>query len=267
MTVHSTKRKAPTPEEIIAEQKRIANASRQQQGRPAPAKAAPANATPPVNNVPAVAKTSVPATPAVDNRTPEQRYVDEIAPSMIAGQMVKFSKDGTFVISETEEEVSPDTDFIAPCDEALVGWIRFRDDGEPPDRIQGLLYDGFVMPARNTLGDMDTSTWKPGLSGEPEDPWKHQICLVLQEPKTQALFTFVTTSTTGRRAVGNLFRHFDRMARRDPEFVPRRPLEALRLSTQGPARRLGANPELPCCRSRAEEFGGGAGHVAGRRYE
>jgi hypothetical protein len=170
--------------------------------------------------VPAVTKTSVPATPAIDARTPEQRYVDEISPSMIAGQLIKFSKDGTFVVAETEEQVSPDTDFVALCDETLIGWIRFRDDGEPPDRIQGLLYDGFVMPARNTLGDMDETQWKPGLSGTGEDPFKHQICLVLQEPKTQALFTFVTTSVTGRRAVGNLLRHFDRMARRDPDSYP-----------------------------------------------
>ena len=58
---------------------------------------------------------------------------------MIAGQMVKFGKDGTFVVAETEEEISPDTDLVALCDETLIGWIRFRLDGEQPDRVQGLL--------------------------------------------------------------------------------------------------------------------------------
>jgi hypothetical protein len=135
--------------------------------------------------------------------------------------MVKLGKNGTFVITETEEEIGPDTDLVALCDETLVGWIKFSgEDGVPPERIQGLLYDGFVMPPRGTLGDTDASQWKPGLAGAPEDPWKHQICLVLQDPKTQALYTFVTTSTTGRRAVGNLLRHFDRMARRDPDAYP-----------------------------------------------
>ena len=215
MTTSNARRKPPTPEQIIAEQKRVANSTRAKQRY-----ASPPAATPPPANVPAVTKAGVPATPAIDNRTPEQRYVDEIAPSMIAGQMVKFSKDGNFVIAEDEQEISPDTDFVALCDETLVGWIRFHEDGEPPDRIQGLLYDGFVMPPRNTLGDLDESQWKPGLSGQPEDPFKHQICLVLQDPKTQGLYTFVTASTTGRRAVGNLLRHFDRMARRDPDSYP-----------------------------------------------
>ena len=41
---------------------------------------------------------------------------------------------------------SPDTDFIPLCDEILIGWIKFNGKGEQPDRIQGLLYDGFIMP-------------------------------------------------------------------------------------------------------------------------
>jgi hypothetical protein len=217
------KRRPPTPEQIIAEQKRQANASRQQQaGRPsrqANVPPATASAAPPAS-VPAKTAASVPATMAADNRTPEQRYVDDIAPSSIAGQLVKFSKEGKFTITETEEELSPDEDFVALCDETLIGWIRFRDDGEPPDRHQGLLYNGFVMPPRASLGDLDERNWPEGLSGAPADPWQHQICLVLQEPKTQALYTFVTSSQTGRRAVGNLLRHYDRMQRTDKDSYP-----------------------------------------------
>ena len=123
------RRKPPTPEQIIAEQKRRATASkvaaRSHQAPPQAPKAAPANATPPVPNVPAVAKAGMLATTALDTRTAEQRYVDEISPSMIAGQMVKFAKDGTFVIAETEEEISPDIDFIALCDETLIGGSGF----------------------------------------------------------------------------------------------------------------------------------------------
>jgi hypothetical protein len=161
-------------------------------------------------------------TPAVitaDNRTPIEKYVDEIAPSMIAGKLIKFSKEGKFVVTETEEALNPDDDYVAMCDETLIGWIKFNDDA-PPDRHQGLLYDGFVMPARESLGDLDPSGWAEGLSGQPSDPWQHQICLVLQSPKTQELFTFATSSQTGRRAVGNLLRHFDRMRRTDPDSYP-----------------------------------------------
>jgi hypothetical protein len=90
----------------------------------------------------------------------------------------------------------------------------------PPDRVQGLLYDGFVMPPRDALGDLNPSQWAEGLSGQPEDPWRHQVCLVLQRTDTAELFTFVTTSLTGRRAVGNLLRHYDRMQRLNPGELP-----------------------------------------------
>jgi hypothetical protein len=197
-----TKRKPPTPEEIITEQKRIAEAAKPRANAVVPRK--PAN--------------TVPATP--DSRTMEQRYVDSIAPANIVGRMIKFSKDGNFVTSDDDEAVDENVEFIALCDETLIGWIKFNGDDAPPDRVHGLLYDGFMMPARHALGDTDKTRWQPGLGGMPEDPWKHQICLPLQNVETHELFTFVTTSQTGRRAIGNLLRHFDRMQRKDATEVP-----------------------------------------------
>jgi hypothetical protein len=157
-----------------------------------------------------------------DDRTSVQQYVDEIAPSSIAGRLIKFSKNGEFVFADTDEVVSSDADFIALCDETLVGWIRFHreDEGVPPDRVMGVLYDGFVMPPRESLDDLNPADWPIGLSGAPEDPWQHQICLVLQTPGTHELFTFATTSKTGRRAIGNLLRHFDRMRKKDADHYP-----------------------------------------------
>ncbi len=34
-------------------------------------------------------------------------------------------------------------EFVALCGETLVGMVRFNGEGEPPDRVMGLLYDGF----------------------------------------------------------------------------------------------------------------------------
>jgi hypothetical protein len=92
----------------------------------------------------------------------------------------------------------------------------------------GVLYDGFVMPPRESLDDLNPADWPLGLSGGPEDPWQHQICLVLQTPGTHELFTFATTSKTGRRAIGNLLRHYDRMRKRDADHYP-----VVRLKTSG----------------------------------
>jgi hypothetical protein len=157
-----------------------------------------------------------------DTRTEHQKYLDEIAPSTIAGRPIKFDgKSGAFVFEDTDEVIGPDTDFIALCDETLVGWIRFHRDGEtPPDRIQGLLCDGFVMPPDTELPDNDPATWGIGLSGLPESPWQHQMNLVLQTPGTHELATFRTTSKTGRRAVGNLLKHYDRMRKKDDDHYP-----------------------------------------------
>ena len=84
----------------------------------------------------ALAKPTAIAVP--DTRTPVQQYVDEIAPSAIAGRMIRFAKTGEFIIADTEEVISPDTDFIALCDETLIGWIKFhRDEETPPGQFVG----------------------------------------------------------------------------------------------------------------------------------
>jgi hypothetical protein len=194
----AAKRTPPTPEQIIAES---TTAARKAQ-LPAKADTGRAAALP-------------------DTRTGVQKYIDEIAPANIVGRMIKFSKDAKFVTADDGGEIEETAEFIALCDEVLIGWIKFHRDGEtPPDRVQGLLYDGFELPPRETLGDMDATKWPEGLSGKAEDPWKSQACLILQHVATRELFTFVTTSSTGLRSVGNLLRHYDRMRRAGADEVP-----------------------------------------------
>jgi hypothetical protein len=169
--------------------------------------------------VPARAASAAVALP--DNRTSVQKYQDETAPVNIVGRIIKFGKNGTFVTADDDAPVEETAELVALCPEVLVGWIRFHPDEDvPPDRIQGLLYDGFVMPPRAMLGDEDQSEWPQGLDEKPEDPWKHQNCLPLQRVGTAEMFTFVTTSVTGRRAVINLLRHYDRMQRLNPGELP-----------------------------------------------
>jgi hypothetical protein len=209
----TTPRHVPTPQQVREQQ--TADAER----RTAAKKAALAQTAAKVAGT-QITTTPGPSVPAVDDgRTPVQHYIDAIAPSSIAGRLIKFSKAGAFVIAEAEEEINLDEDFVAMCDETLVGWIKFNDEA-PPDRHMGILYDGFIMPHRETLGDLDPAEWPLGLSGAPVDPWQHQIMLVLMKPGTHELFTFATTSTTGRRAIGSLLRHYDRLRRSDPGLYP-----------------------------------------------
>lgn len=168
----------------------------------------------------------VPATPiptatavASYNGDYRSRYLDEVAPSGIAGRLVKF-KDGEYLTSDDDKPLPPDDEYILLADDTLVGWIKFNGTGEAPDKVMGLLFDGWEMPPRESLGDTDQSKWELGLDGTPADPWQHHQYLVLQQTDTQELFTFVTSSRTGRRAVGNLLRHFDRMRRHHPDELP-----------------------------------------------
>ena len=124
--------------------------------------------------------------PPPDTLTEIQKYVDEIAPSGITGRLIKFGKAGAFVTADDGEPVPESADFLALCAEVLIGWIRFYRDGEtPPDRVCGLLYGGFILPIRSTLGDNDETQWEPGLSGQAEDPWKHQIFCRCKTPRQE----------------------------------------------------------------------------------
>lgn len=155
-----------------------------------------------------------------DARTDVQKYLDEIAPASIVGRMIKFNKDGEFATTDDDSVIGGNVDFTALVDQTLIGWIKFNGEGAPPDRHMGLLYEGFVMPARDSLGDLDQAKWEIGLDGKPQDPWSHQVYLVLQRGDSDELFTFVTSSITGRRAVGTLLRHYDRMQRTHSDQYP-----------------------------------------------
>jgi hypothetical protein len=196
----------PTPAQVQAEQDRLLNFDKSRQQVEAKATAL------------AVVETKLPAVP--DNRSAHDTYLDGIAPASIVGRMVKFTKDGKFSCTDDESEISEETDFIALVDQTLIGWIKFNGQGEAPSREMGLLYDGYVMPARETLGDNDQAHWEVGLNGPPADPWQHQIYLVLQAIESGEMFTFVTSSITGRRAVGTLLRHYDRMVKTHPHTYP-----------------------------------------------
>lgn len=204
-----TKRTPPTPEMIKAEQRRQAE-------RETTVREAKLPAT--VTNIPAE-KPAGTAVAAPDVRTAIQKWQDDNAPATAVGRLIKFSK-GTYTTRDDEEPIGDDIDFIAPVDQMMVGLQRFHDDGSPPDQVMGLPYDGFVTPPRESLGDADESEWEIGLDGLPADPWQPTAWVVLQRVDTGEMFTFTTSSNTGRRAVGNLTKHYDRMQRTHPDMYP-----------------------------------------------
>jgi hypothetical protein len=208
-----------TVEQTLAQQQADADRDREQKQKSQP--------TPPVTAAkPAPQSTAVTTKPATtlpaipDKRTSVQRYLDEVSPSMIVGRLLKFSKEGKFIVADTAEEIGPNEDFIVMADQTLVGHTKFNADGAPPERLMGLLYEGFVVTPTELLPDRDQSQWQVGLSGLPEDPWKHMMYLVLQRCSNNELYTFVTQSASGRRSVGAFLRHYDRDRKTHPNEYP-----------------------------------------------
>lgn len=156
--------------------------------------------------------------PAVREDAAVASFIGELNQQAIPGTMVKFDgKKGVFVRTDTDEALDQETEYVAYCGQVLDGWIKFGAKGEPPTRIIGMPFDGFVRPPREDLGDTDESLWEPGLSGKPQDPWQHQVMLPLERADNAELFVFVTSSVTGRMAVGKLLDHYQRMARAFPD--------------------------------------------------
>jgi hypothetical protein len=157
-----------------------------------------------------------------DSRSAVDQYLDEVAPQNVVGRLIKFNvKDKCFHYSDNPEvKLSEDTVYTALCGEVVVGWVRFFGKGVPPERHVGLLYDGFVMPPRSSLPDWeDRSKWEIGLDGKETDPYQHHMYVVLQGAAGE-FYTYGANNETSRRAVGVLLRHYQRMQRLEPGYVP-----------------------------------------------
>jgi len=70
----------------------------------------------------------------------------------------------------------------------------------------GPVAEGFIPPARNTLGHLDKSKWESFEDGREKDPWAftNTLVLVTNDKKSPRFYTFSTTSKGGIAALGKL---------------------------------------------------------------
>jgi hypothetical protein len=115
------------------------------------------------------------------------------------GTLLKFKK-GRYYINEVE--VTGETR-IAHVEATMRGYVKFQDGKRVAQRI-GRVADGFQLPRRDDLGDLDQEEWQRDSSGKLVDPWSQQYYLPMEDPEDGAIAIFVTGSVGGIGAVGKL---------------------------------------------------------------
>jgi hypothetical protein len=162
--------------------------------------------------------TNLPAT--ANTASPVSAYLAAHGVGM-AGTFMKFDgKEGKFVKSQDGTELPEGSEYVVIYDQIQAGWVKFAGKGVQPERKQGAIFDGFVPPQREELGDNDQDLWETGLDGKPQDPQQFQILLPLLSTADDELFVFQTTSPTGRRACDAIIRMCGRMQAKEPNDYP-----------------------------------------------
>jgi hypothetical protein len=136
------------------------------------------------------------------------------------GVFIKFAKDGVYRKQADDAQIPTGTEVAVVYEEIRVGWIKFLEKGQQPERKMGPVFSGFVPPGREELGDLDEAQWEVGLSGKPTDPWQFQVLVPMHDTKNGEMYIFGTTSITGRRECDKLISACARMQKSEPDFYP-----------------------------------------------
>ena len=152
---------------------------------------------------------------------PARGILDEVAPSGIAGRLIKFTKDGDYVTSDDEQVVPADAEFILLADDTSVGWMKFNGAGEAPEKVMGLLFDGFEMPPRESLGDLDPKA-VGARAGQPAAGPVDCISRTssCRTPRRRSCSPSRRRRRPGGARSDNLLRHYERMQRTRPDELP-----------------------------------------------
>jgi hypothetical protein len=146
----------------------------------------------------------------VDREAALQDFINDICDTPFQGRLLRF-KDGDYLYrsGDAEPEVGKDTELVVSVDSLEHGWIKWIDK-RPVERKMGLVVEGFRAPTRPELGDMDKDMWpRDERTDKPIDPWQRTVHVVMYDRTRDAdsedgLFTFVTSSHGGRRAIQDL---------------------------------------------------------------
>ena len=102
-----------------------------------------------------------------DNTDPIAQFANEGGPG-IQGKLLTCKK-GSWGIGTDGDPVPVGTLYLLIVPTMMRGMLKWQ-GGIVVDAVMGLVTDGFMVPHRHTLGDLDESQWEKGPDGQ-RDPW------------------------------------------------------------------------------------------------
>jgi hypothetical protein len=158
---------------------------------------------------PSVIDPNTPFPASIDpDEAAEFAAMEQVAREEEAGRLpiLRF-KQGQFLLGRGKEEVGIDTEMVFAVHETVTGHHRWNVGNEPKgimERRLGRTADGFRPLRRSELSHYDTSEWRPGQEGEPEDPWREIRLVPVRRLSDGKTMLFEATSYGARQAVDDL---------------------------------------------------------------
>lgn len=137
--------------------------------------------------------------------TNEYAAFEKVAAEESGGRILKFSKDGHWVVG-VDEEKHDGEQMLADVSGLTVGWRKWR-EGKIVDINMGYVSSGFQPKNREELDDADETAWPKNSRGEVSDPWQFGYHIRLSDEGGQ-VYTWSATSAGAKRAIGDLCRQF-----------------------------------------------------------
>jgi hypothetical protein len=155
-------------------------------------------------------------------------YVDELEkfrkaalPNLrgyLLGTLLRFKQTGKGEWIYGDKKLDNGTQLVALMNYASHGWLKW--ENKVATHVVGRISDGFVPPPRSELDCQDEATWPIGLSGKKEDPWKEVVYVPFVSLDGETLFTFATTTKTGRPVVWKFVDRYAWIGRKHPGQYP-----------------------------------------------
>ena len=154
---------------------------------------------------------------------PDIAVLAQLADELIgfAGTPLRFVK-GKWLTGreDASEEVGATQTFCFDVRSYAHGWIKWQKQ-KPVHKIIGRPIDGFRLPSRTELGDLDENAWPQGRKG-PEDPWQRVAQISVREADFENCppLVFSSPSVGARIGLGHFLKAYAAGAKDHPGLMP-----------------------------------------------